>query len=1061
MDFSKRYNREEFVKFLQNDFLPEEDFITEATKVEIQQKTKYIKAITRLGTCPSLKLAVYEARHTSTNDARVGLSKEIFRFMAGKRVYRALVAFVPKGNDANYRLSLISIDLVENKNGNTERTYSNPRRFSYYLGENTAIRTPKDYLIKKKRVKNIEDLIERFHIEQVNKTFFAEYKAQYEKFCKFLCENSEMQKSFKQFSENSGKAIRDYVKKMLGRIVFLYFVQRKGWLNGDLFYMSHLFSSATDDIKADFLDRVLEPMFFGLLNTDYDKRQANAQANGWDLSLIPGYENIPYLNGGLFEQDETDKCRSVFPSDYFKELFEFFDTYNFTVDENAPNDADVGIDPEMLGIIFENLLEDNKDKGAFYTPKEIVSYMCRESLIAYLNTNTDIGEEKLRQFVESPEDAITDISEDNNHKLLSALRTVRICDPAIGSGAFPMGLLNELLHCREALEDSLGRAELKKDIIQNNIYGVDIEKGAVDIARLRFWLSLVVDETQPQPLPNLDYKIMCGNSLLHRFALDAPFQQVFKDYNQKNGTNYTLDDYRQWVYNYTNISDHTQKDAFHKKIEEIKQAFKTELNNKEKGKIAKVRGTIANLKMEDLFGEKKKEAEKKIKVLQKELKALEQQRTEIESNKIYEQAFEWRFEFPALLDEDGKFVGFDIVIGNPPYGVSITGYYRNTIVKYLGNVPDYEIYYFFIKVAYPLMKEGGLLSYIIPNTYLFNTYAKNFRIDILNHWNVIEILDCTKFPIFESATVRNTINIWQKKVSGHNLLGYRNTANVTSFSTLIAKPKEYIEKKDLLKLNQNWGLAFYLSPMFIRIVNKIMKSPSFIQDAFDVSQGYIPYRKSDLIKTYGKEQGENIVKKRLWHSSYKIDETYLQEIYGRDINRYSYHSTGEFVKYGKHLACFVDLRFFDSDRILVREITNPHIIACYVSELYVNDPQLISIIKKENKSSLLLLWAILNSKLATFYHFNHSPKATKGAFPKILVQDIKTFPLPNISDENKIIIENLADKIIKIKRDNPHANIKEYESQINNLVYHLYGLTYDEVLIVDPETPITREEYKK
>ncbi|MDE5560834.1 MAG: hypothetical protein K2J00_03365 [Bacteroidaceae bacterium] len=529
MDFSKRYNREEFVKFLQNDFLPEEDFLTEATQIGIQQETKYIKAITRLGTCHSLKLAVYEARHTSTNDARVGLSKEIFRFMANKRERRALVAFVPEGNDANYRFSLISIDLSETEEGKTKRIYSNPRRYSYYLGENTAIRTPKDYLIRKKRVKDIEDLMGRFHVEQVNKTFFAEYKAQYEKFCKFLCENPEMQKSFQKFCDNSGKVIRDYVKKMLGRIVFLYFVQRKGWLNGDLFYMSHLFSSATDDIKADFLDRVLEPMFFGLLNTDYDKRQVNALANGWDLSLIPGYENIPYLNGGLFEQDETDKCRSVFPSDYFKELFEFFDTYNFTVDENSPNDADVGIDPEMLGIIFENLLEDNKDKGAFYTPKEIVSYMCRESLIAYLNTNTNIGEEKLRQFVEAPEDSISDISEDANHKLLSALRTVRICDPAIGSGAFPMGLLNELLHCREALEDSLGRAELKKDIIQNNIYGVDIEKGAVDIARLRFWLSLVVDEPHPQPLPNLDYKIMCGNSLLHRFALDAPFQQVFKD----------------------------------------------------------------------------------------------------------------------------------------------------------------------------------------------------------------------------------------------------------------------------------------------------------------------------------------------------------------------------------------------------------------------------------------------------------------------------------------------------------------------------------------------------
>ena len=144
--------------------------------------------------------------------------------------------------------------------------------------------------------------------------------------------------------------------------------------------------------------------------------------------------------------------------------------------------------------------------------------MCQESLIAYLDTNTSIASEKIRKFVLSPEEGIAGIPENKKDKLLFALKEVKICDPAIGSGAFPMGLLNELLHCREVLSDeSTNRAEIKKSIIQNNIYGVDIEKGAVDIARLRFWLSIVVDEDTPSPLPNLDYKIMQGNSLIESF----------------------------------------------------------------------------------------------------------------------------------------------------------------------------------------------------------------------------------------------------------------------------------------------------------------------------------------------------------------------------------------------------------------------------------------------------------------------------------------------------------------------------------------------------------------
>ena len=930
------------------------------------------------------------------------------------------------------------------------------KRFTYVFGESdNYYNTPVGRFDALQRNGiSFENIKDAFSVERLNKDFFNGYKERYVKFLNHINEDT--------------KENRDYVKKLLGRLVFLQFLQKKGWMGvpanqqgwigGDKFYLNHLIENYEGNDRL--LSDVLEPLFFNTLN----ERRTNDLAD----SRLGENIKIPYLNGGLFDKDNLDKKDIDFPYDYFKELMDFFAMYNFTIDENDPEDSEIGIDPEMLGHIFENLLEDNKDKGAFYTPKEIVQYMSQESVAQYLKSHAP---EELHTAIDSliKQRVVEPIlqNKENARLVNKALSVVKVCDPAIGSGAFPMGVLNVLFDCRHLLYGFIGKnedfsyAKVKRDIIQNNIYGVDIEKGAVDIARLRFWLALVVDENEPQPLPNLDYKIMCGDSLLHRFALDAPFQNVLKDYNQKNGTHYKLEDYRQWVYDYTDISDHTQKDDFRKRIEDIKRAVKTELNDKEKGKIAKVRGAIDNLQMGDFFGDKKKENEKKIKALQKELKALEQQRAEIESNKIYDQAFEWRFEFPALLDEKGDFMGFDIVIGNPPYGVSIKDQYRKAVVGILGNVPDYEIYYYFIQIAEMLLVEKGIMSYIIPNTYLFNNFAKNYRLSILDRWNVLEILDCTKFKIFESATVFNTINTWQKNTFGSpEFIGYRRTSNITSFAELLDNPRTFLRKEDLLKMNQNWGLVFFLSDKVVTLINKLSGNTNSISNYYDCSQGYIPYRLSDLISVYGKEEGTRIKTQRLWHSKQKTSEYYIQEIYGRDISKYDYSVSGEFIKYGKHVACYVNPIFFTSPRLLVREITNPTIIACFITDSYINDPQLLPIIAKDGSlESLYYLWGILNSKLATFYHFNHSPKATKGAFPKILVQDIKDFPLPVVSNDVKSIITELVKQVLE--NHSKGLDTKTDEQQIDLIVYHLYGLTYDEVLIVDPETPITREEYEK
>ena len=252
------------------------------------------------------------------------------------------------------------------------------------------------------------------------------------------------------------------------------------------------------------------------------------------------FSGIPYLNGGLLEADDVDKQPIDFPYSYFKDLMDFFSQYNFTIDENDPDDSEVGIDPEMLGHIFENLLEDNKDKGAFYTPKEIVQYMCRQSVIQYLKTH-----EPAEQYAEPIEQLINDgvVNPILQNKSLAArftqlLKEVKVCDPAIGSGAFPMGILYVLYHAIHHLHShaephgNFDSTKTKLNIIQNNIFGVDIEQGAVDIARLRFWLALVVNADESQPLPNLDYKITCGNSLLSRYPIDAPIENVFVEYNK-------------------------------------------------------------------------------------------------------------------------------------------------------------------------------------------------------------------------------------------------------------------------------------------------------------------------------------------------------------------------------------------------------------------------------------------------------------------------------------------------------------------------------------------------
>ena len=751
-------------KELLDKFFPKVDFFTSiATITDSLVKSGGHVGNIRLDDGRSLAIFRFEV----ADNVQISRNRKSLRDIAAKHVDQGLIhgalVFYYSQNQDDYRLTFVAKQTYFNENGELVKKETAPKRYTFLLGKNESCTTAASRLLElaNKKINNsiyLTDVTEVFSVERLNKEFFNGYKAQYSKFLKLLTDT---------------KPHRDYVKKLLGRLVFLQFLQKKGWMGvpvsntqwvgGDKNFLINLINKYPNHDKL--LSDVLELLFFNTLNEKRDNDIVD--------SKLGDNIKIPYLNGGLFDRDSIDKLNIDFPYDYFKDLVEFFAQYNFTIDENDPDDSEVGIDPEMLGHIFENLLEDNKDKGAFYTPKEIVQYMCRQSVIQYLKTYepaeeyTDAIEQLINNGVVYP------ILQSKNIaiRITQLLKDVKVCDPAIGSGAFPMGILYVLYHAIHHLHShaephgSFDSTKTKRDIIQNNIFGVDIEQGAVDIARLRFWLALIVDAEEPQPLPNLDYKITCGNSLLSRYPIDAPIENVFVEYNKnkKENEKMTLAKYKELVSDYTNTSNHQTKELFRKTIEDIKSAFKTELSYQLKEKLSKLRGKIIMLEGPTLFGERTKAEKAELKKLKEKLHTLEKEKEDIETNKLYTNAFEWRFEFPQLLDENGKFIGFDIIIGNPPYikeatdknafnGLRNSAYYQGKM----------DLWYFFACKGIDLLKSNACLCYIATNNWVTNDGASILRNKIVSDARIIQLIDFFDAMIFDSASIQTMIMLFQR-----------------------------------------------------------------------------------------------------------------------------------------------------------------------------------------------------------------------------------------------------------------------------------------------------------
>ncbi len=757
---------------------------------------------------------------------RQGL-REIAANHIDQNIIHGSLAFFYNKKQADYRFSFIakeaSIDL---ETGELIKGETKPKRYTYLLGSNEACTTPAKRMLvladkKEKGAVDINQLKEVFSVEALNKDFFKTYKAHYEKFWKYLADEenpyrTKLIDAEKDDKVKQEKPIRDFAKKLLGRIVFLHFLQKKGWMgvpielritnggitnegdwtNGDAKFMQNLFAYCPD--KEHFNSRFLTTLFFNTLNT---KRGGDLAPEG----LIHNSEfviqncKIPYLNGGLFEPEKNKATLEIdFPADFFKELLEFFEQYNFTIDENSPDDHEVGIDPEMLGHIFENLLEDNRDKGAFYTPKEIVQYMCKESLIQYLfnyeseqlritNEDWKTAIEKFIRF-----HSVDTILADKEVAIIinQKLDDIKVCDPAIGSGAFPIGMLQEIFEAKRFIYPYLKTnkdfkpAEVKKNIIQHSIYGVDLEKGAVDIAQLRFWLSLVVDELNPHPLPNLDYKIMQGNSLLEKFE-EIDLSQMGKSKSDVRIAEPERDLFGNLKEDQMKIT-FSQSDTTQKIQDLIKTFFTIEVSEKKNEIRAEINKLVLqhieyNLELRENQLHRwineagnpenlKTAAKKKYDGYVSDLNKLQDTKTQLLKIQETDERpyFLWHLYFMDVFDPStGSEGGFDVMIGNPPY-IQLQKMGKDTDILQDAGFETFartgDIYCLFYEKGIELLKkENGVLSYITSNSWMKTKYGEPLRKFFVEKSNPIKLLNFEDTQIFPSATVEANILISKKQ----------------------------------------------------------------------------------------------------------------------------------------------------------------------------------------------------------------------------------------------------------------------------------------------------------
>jgi hypothetical protein len=867
--FSRSFDRERYSAFLANLLNKVEprdghytgNYVPEAYREHINQYWRIGKYTDPEG--EELDLLVVEVKSLAKLDrARSALRNFAINRLKQFEKEASLIAFYASDDGgADWRFSFVKIEheAFKDEKGKVKlkEQLTPAKRYSYLVGENenshTACKQLLPVLAMDYADPRVEEIEAAFSIEKVTDEFFEQYKALFQK----LAEHLKREPWFQRESEvEQDQLVTRFAKKLLGQIVFLYFLQKKGWLGagkdqpygtGPKNFMRQRFDAKTEG--QNFYADCLQYLFYEALA---DERKGQKD---------PGYYErfdcrLPFLNGGLFEADYDWRNESItIPDALFHNsektkagdigtgILDVFDRYNFTIKEDEPLDKEVAVDPEMLGKVFENMLEvtERKSKGAFYTPREIVHYMCQESLIHYLektvgpDSDAAIPRADLEWLIRKGHLAL-----ENDQRVLNAgretatysftspdsirqqaalidtaLADIKVCDPAIGSGAFPVGMLHEIVHAREVL-GVLGATprrtyDLKKHAIGNSIYGVDIDPSAIDIARLRLWLSLIVDEDDYatiDALPNLDYKIMQGNSLIEEFEGvklfdDAFIQDETSDPLAEEKTKLEqcrIEIQREYMEGLQNgeLFD-ARRAELDVELKEINTALiKIDKTEKKAAKDALKKGdplfelvSEARKKAKQLearqqeffdasSSERKRQLREEITRLEWELieaTLKEQGKTDalakLENFKTSGEKpyFLWKLNFSEVFRQKG---GFDVVIGNPPY-VQIQSMSGQSIQKDL-EAQRYEtfaktgdLYCLFYERGHRVLHEDGNLCFITSNKWMRAAYGEKIRNFFSRQTQPLILIDFSSFQVFATATVDTNVLLFRKR-SGNEAL---------------------------------------------------------------------------------------------------------------------------------------------------------------------------------------------------------------------------------------------------------------------------------------------------
>jgi len=917
---------------------------------------------------------------------RVGL-RSLLRSVYQNDVDAALVVFVQENK---WRLSLISEIRTLDDSGNIVEQKTEPKRSTYLLGKSETVRTPVERLDSFTwSNRSIDSLIKAFSVEALNKDFFREYKAVFE------AVEAEVRTQVE-----TDETARLFAQRLLNRLMFLYFIQKKNWMefDGESNYLRAIFDKAIDNKENFFRDRLYYVFFYGLSNNAESKEIHNQT----ELEAIRG--KVPYLNGGLFEIEKDgldEKGKVNISNESFTNVLELFERYNFTIDESTPFEVQVAVDPEMLGKVFEELVTGRHESGSYYTPRTVVSFMCREALKHALDG------------IETPE-IITELVDDNNgtnvsnpEKVLERLRGLKICDPACGSGAYLLGMLQELLHVREALFASTSIAKdaqykWKREIIENNIYGVDLDRFATQIAALRLWLSLAIESEEPHPLPNLKYKIGCGDSLLAPLETDLQPNlyrtELIKQFKEKKRE-------------YTDADNHITKSAAENEIEKIRAELAQMFDH----------GNLVN-------------------------------------------TFDWSVEFAEVF-EDG---GFDIILANPPYVQlqkmgAVADKYSAAGYETFARTGD--IYCLFYELGQKILKCNGVVCYITSNKWMRAAYGEKTRRFFAEKTNPLILIDFAGFKIFDTATVDVNILVFSKENNQHKTLASVVKENVLDNLSVFVRQNCVTSS---FGMDTSWVL---LQPIEQQIKTKIEKLGTPLRDwEIEIYRGVLTgfneafiisgSKRNELIKADPKSaeiirpvlRGRDVKKydyfdANLWlintHNGirekrippvniedYPAIKKHLDQFY----NKLEARQDQGITPYNLRNCAYIE--DFSKQKIIYPNMTK-YLPFYFDTEGFLTNQKCFIVTGK----NIEYLTAFFNSSLFK-YCFRESFPELLGGTRELSKVFLEKLPVRTVSNEENLGFKKLVFEIQKHKKTG--KNSLELEVQIDEMIFDLYGLSREE-----------------